>query len=314
MQTVGYTSIGDYAFSSCSSLTAITCEAITPPTIGGDYTFYNVNKTIPLYVPAESVESYKAADYWKEFTNIQAIPSPFTGLALRVDKISLYPSEKYFLNTVVAPAEADKSTLVWTSSDENIVTVDSTGFVTAHAVGTANVIVSTPDKSLSDTCEVVVLDESQEPSEDILVDPNDKSVDISWTPVDGAAYYVFVVYADDTQVTKICTLTFNAHGHLINIHFLPKKPAATPASSPFNFTVTGLESNTTYGYSMSSYDEEETIITSKVGQFTTTSSTTTRVETPYIASPDKVRKVMEDGTIYILRNGKRYTLDGREAK
>ena len=30
---------------------------------------------IPLYVPAASVAAYKAADEWKNFTNIKAIPA-----------------------------------------------------------------------------------------------------------------------------------------------------------------------------------------------------------------------------------------------
>ena len=53
-------------FSGCSSLTAITCEAVNPPTLGDDV-FYEVDKTIPLYVPAQSVEAYQAADGWKDF-------------------------------------------------------------------------------------------------------------------------------------------------------------------------------------------------------------------------------------------------------
>ena len=64
------TSIGVETFYGCSSLTAITCHAVTPPTIGNSYTFYNVDKTIPVYVPAGSVEAYNAAAYWSEFTNI----------------------------------------------------------------------------------------------------------------------------------------------------------------------------------------------------------------------------------------------------
>ena len=63
------TSIGNYAFYECSGLTSITCKAITPPTLGS-YVFYDVNKSIPLYVPAESVEAYQTADQWKDFTNI----------------------------------------------------------------------------------------------------------------------------------------------------------------------------------------------------------------------------------------------------
>ena len=66
------TSIGRYAFYGCSSLTSITCDAVTPPTIGSSV-FYNVSTSIPIYVPTESVEAYKSADGWSQFTNIQAI-------------------------------------------------------------------------------------------------------------------------------------------------------------------------------------------------------------------------------------------------
>ena len=66
------TSIGSYAFYDCSSLTSITCEAVTPPTCGTKV-FENVNKSIPLYVPAESVARYQTADEWKEFTNVLPI-------------------------------------------------------------------------------------------------------------------------------------------------------------------------------------------------------------------------------------------------
>ena len=65
------TSIGSWAFVSCSGLTSITCEATTPPTLGSSV-FMDVDKSIPLYVPAQSVDLYKAADQWKEF-NIQPI-------------------------------------------------------------------------------------------------------------------------------------------------------------------------------------------------------------------------------------------------
>lgn len=72
------TSIGDYAFIRCSSLTSITVLSNTPPT-GGESMFANTNDC-PIYVPAESVQAYKAAPYWKDYANrIQAkssIPIP----------------------------------------------------------------------------------------------------------------------------------------------------------------------------------------------------------------------------------------------
>lgn len=68
----GVTSIGYEAFEHCSSLTSITCEAVTPPAME-ERVFWYVDKSIPLYVPAESVSAYKVAEQWSEFNNIVAI-------------------------------------------------------------------------------------------------------------------------------------------------------------------------------------------------------------------------------------------------
>ena len=64
------TSIGSWAFANCYSLSTITCEATTPPTLGSDV-FYGVSTSIPVYVPCGSENIYKAASGWKDFTNIQ---------------------------------------------------------------------------------------------------------------------------------------------------------------------------------------------------------------------------------------------------
>lgn len=64
--------IMDKAFCGCDELVSITCRATTPPALGDDV-FQWVDKSIPLYVPAESIELYRFADEWKEFTNIQSL-------------------------------------------------------------------------------------------------------------------------------------------------------------------------------------------------------------------------------------------------
>lgn len=68
------TSIGAYAFNDCRSLTSITVEATTPPTLG--YRAFDVTPAnLVIYVPSESVETYKSASGWSTYASkIQAIP------------------------------------------------------------------------------------------------------------------------------------------------------------------------------------------------------------------------------------------------
>ena len=75
------TSIGIRALAACTGLTSMTCKAITPPTCG-EYLFEDTDKSIPLYVPANSVNAYKAAEVWKDFINIQPIQSSKTDVTI----------------------------------------------------------------------------------------------------------------------------------------------------------------------------------------------------------------------------------------
>ena len=65
------TKIGNFALSGCSSLNSITCEAVTPPTCGDNVFNTTDKKACKLYVPSGSVDSYKTANVWKEFFNIE---------------------------------------------------------------------------------------------------------------------------------------------------------------------------------------------------------------------------------------------------
>ena len=69
------TKIGQTAFSIyASALTSFTCRATTPPALGSNVFGWSEPENLVIYVPAESVEAYKAASGWSEFANkIQAI-------------------------------------------------------------------------------------------------------------------------------------------------------------------------------------------------------------------------------------------------
>lgn len=67
------TSIGDYAFSDCSSLKQITCKAESVP-LTGENVFEHISKyNTKIYVLQTSLNAYKNTSPWKEFVNILPI-------------------------------------------------------------------------------------------------------------------------------------------------------------------------------------------------------------------------------------------------
>lgn len=67
-------SIGEWVFNGCSNLTTIISEAITPPICESSYTFEGLGDNVTLYVPPVSVSAYKQAEYWSDFSTIEAVP------------------------------------------------------------------------------------------------------------------------------------------------------------------------------------------------------------------------------------------------
>lgn len=67
--------IGQQSFRSCPMIVSITIKATTPPTLENANAFTDTGSG-PIYVPAESVDTYKSASNWSSLASrIQAIPS-----------------------------------------------------------------------------------------------------------------------------------------------------------------------------------------------------------------------------------------------
>ena len=64
------TRIGYNAFDYCENLTDVTCLAITPPGMDNYRSLYPGYYMATLHVPANSVEAYKASDWWSCFIDI----------------------------------------------------------------------------------------------------------------------------------------------------------------------------------------------------------------------------------------------------
>jgi len=98
----GVQSIGEMALFLCLGLSSITCNAVTPPILGNNV-FLAVEKTIPLYVPKNSIPLYKEADQWKDFyipTSLEEIPSSNERLSttkiLHNGKVLLYTKSRVY--------------------------------------------------------------------------------------------------------------------------------------------------------------------------------------------------------------------------
>ena len=148
----------------------------------------------------------------------------------------------------------------------------------------------------------------------VVITPSTNDVTITWPTEDNADTYTIVIKKDGEVV---CTLTFNAEGQLLNIAFAPGRDGNHPAQyaeqagNGYRFTVTGLEEGTHYAYNIDVKDAANKTIKSHTGEFTTESLTA--VENTHSQSPiTDCQKILRNGQLLILRDGKTYTIMGQE--
>ena len=152
-------------------------------------------------------------------------------------------------------------------------------------------------------------------SNEVTVVPIDNAAIITWPTSNNAASYTIQITKDGVV---FCTLIFNGNGQLTGIAFAPSRngtphaPAATKSANGLQFTVTGLNSNTQYSYSVTAKDSSDDTIVSYSGEFTTTGETQ-GIESIQ-ASEVSYQKILRNGQIYILRGEKVYSITGAEVK
>ena len=84
------------------------------------------------------------------------VPVPVESVSLDKSEMLLKADEACSLNATVLPEDAAVKELIWTSSDESVVTVDDGGTVTAHRPGSAVITVTTVDGGKTDSCVITV--------------------------------------------------------------------------------------------------------------------------------------------------------------
>ena len=78
-------------------------------------------------------------------------------ITMDYDRVTMNVGETYRLTAVVSPDDATNKTVYWSSSNEAVVTVDSSGMLTAVGSGSATIIAQTEDGGYIDMTNVTVL-------------------------------------------------------------------------------------------------------------------------------------------------------------
>ena len=120
----------------------------------------NSSGLVTAVVPGTAVITGMTVDGSKTATctvTVTALNIPVSSVSLKKSSISLFTGETETLVAKVSPEDATNKSVIWSSSDSSIASVNSSGLVTAVVPGTAVITVMTADGSKSATCTVTVL-------------------------------------------------------------------------------------------------------------------------------------------------------------
>ena len=269
---VSVTNIGRWTFETCSGLTSVTIPNSVTSIGEGAFSGCSGLTSVTLGTSVEVIEEYAF------------------GACTAIETITCYSMRPPTANNG-AFANLDYSTIVYVPADYlNTYKIhDFWGVYDVRPIGA----------SKTETTEV-------------KVEPTATTADVIWPAVENAATYELVI--KDKNGNVVCTLIFNANGQLTQIAFGASARDNTAQAAGFAFTVTGLEEGTSYDLTITAKDANEQPIATYSGSFTTTSEgVPTGIDnTPFLSGEGRgeASKILRNGEVLILRDGKTYTIQG----
>ena len=316
----GVKSIGDYTFSNCSSLTSITipnsvtsigkytfcdCPSLTSVVIGsgvktiGEYAFYGCSSLTSINFPIRLTSIGSKAFY--NCSSLSSIIIP--NRVKNIGEGAFYSCSS--LNTVTCLAENPPAlgTDGFYKCNYPTLLVPCESWAAYHDHEQWGTFVNIECLR----SEIVETDE-------VIIESGTTTVTITWPTKENVDTYTIIIKQDGILFG---TLNFNADGQLLNIAFAPGRNSNHPAQhaekagNGYRFTVTGLEEATTYAYNITAKDASDKTINSHSGEFTTQSNASTNVDN-LNHSVESAQKLLRDGQLLILRDGKTYSVMGQE--
>ena len=150
----------------------------------------------------------------------------------------------------------------------------------------------------------------------VTTETTETAVNFTWPAVEGASYYTLIIWANEERTEKICTLTFNSMGQLVEIDFSKHAPVrrAMNTAASFSFRYNGLSEGTDYWFTMTASDENDTELFNASGSFATLGANSPTNIDDVQRDDVQCTKVLRNGQIIIRRGDAEYTIQGNQIK
>lgn len=165
---IGYISLGDMDDTKVKALKIEGVEPTKYTVADGTYAIKRpfllvYNKQKPMTPAAKAFVDFIASADGQDiidkmgFIKNNLVKIKATDVKIRSTSASIIPGAKYSLTPEVLPSDASDKTLLFTSSDPEVATVNSSGMITGVGVGSATITAKTKDGSkIVKTCKVTV--------------------------------------------------------------------------------------------------------------------------------------------------------------
>ena len=155
----------------------------------------------------------------------------------------------------------------------------------------------------------------QEDRMPVSIEPEETSAMFTWGAVEGAETYVLHVYRDAAQAEEICYVVFDKAGRVISINFARHAPKRYAEVEQFSYTLEGLTAGTQYWYTVVGRNAEEKAFESTHGSFRTKgASEGTEGFMEVLRDQVPSKKVMMNGYIYLIYEGRMYDVQGKRVE
>jgi uncharacterized protein YjdB len=124
----------------------------------------NEGENVTLVIMHPAIKDENLMIYSKDQADIEKAPTltfqpiPVTGIVLSRTDLLLELDETFTLSVVITPDNATDQSVVWSTSDESIVTVDEAGLLTAIAEGEAVITATTVDGEFAASANIIVVE------------------------------------------------------------------------------------------------------------------------------------------------------------